>query len=193
VEKLPVKKGSDIPGAVPGHSTFTLHAEMPRNIEAGRRAGELIALRVSDVDVEKLAVEVSKAIWNGSEDNPKAEAAFRSICISPRLGSQVEEYLDDRVVGYLFQTSSGIPRDASNVLERKLNTLLERLEIPKIDIKLLAKFVGKDRTTEQATVVKSLQPLWGFTASVTRLLLRWILWAFPNRFAGSVSGTAETV
>jgi hypothetical protein len=61
------------------------------------------------------------------------------------------------------------------VLERKLNTLLERLEIPQKDIKLLAKFVGKDRTIEQATIVKNLQPLWGFTASVTRLLLRWTL------------------
>ncbi len=119
--------------------------------ETGLRAGELIALRVSDVDVEKLAVEVSKAIWNGSEDNPKTEAAFRSICISSRFGSQVKEYLADRSDGYLFQTSSGNPWDASNVLERKLNTLLERLEIPKIDIKLLAKFVGKDRTIEQAT------------------------------------------
>jgi len=119
--------------------------------EAGLRAGELIALRVSDVDVEKLAVEVSKAIWNGTEDNPKTEAAFRSICISSRLGSQVKKYLADRTDGYLFQTSSGNPWDASNVLERKLNTLLERLEIPKIDIRLLAKFVGKDRTVEQAT------------------------------------------
>jgi hypothetical protein len=51
----------------------------------------------------------------------------------------------------LRQTSSGNPWDASNGLERKLNTLLERLEIPKIDIKLLAKFVGKDRTIKQAT------------------------------------------
>jgi len=119
--------------------------------ETGLRAGELIALRVSDVDVEKLAVEVSKAIWNGSEDNPKTEAAFRSVCLSSRLGSQLKEYLAERTDGYLFQTSSGNPWDASNVLERKLNTLLERLEIPKIDIKLLAKFVGKDRTIEQAT------------------------------------------
>ena len=119
--------------------------------ETGLRAGELIALRVSDVDVEKLAVEVSKAIWNGTEDNPKTEAAFRIICISSRLGLQVKKYLADRTDGYLFQTSSGNPWDASNVLERKLNTLLERLEIPKIDIKLLAKFVGKDRTIEQAT------------------------------------------
>lgn len=119
--------------------------------ETGLRAGELIAPRVSDFDVEKLSLEVSKAIWNGSEDNPKTEAAFRTICISSRLGSQVKEYLAGRTDGYLFQTSSGNPWDASNVLERKLNTLLERLEIPKIDTKLLAKFVGKDRTIEKAT------------------------------------------
>jgi hypothetical protein len=37
------------------------------------------------------------------------------------------------------------------VLERKLNTLLERLEIPKIPVKLLERFVGKDRSIEQAT------------------------------------------
>ena len=119
--------------------------------EAGLRAGELTALRASDVDVDNLSIEVSKAIWNGTEDSPKTDAACRRICISTRLGAQLKEYLAGRTDGYLFQTSSGNPWDASNVLERKLNTLLVRLEIPKIDIKLLAKFVGKDRTIEQAT------------------------------------------
>src|SRR5258708_341709 len=119
--------------------------------ETGLRAGELIALRASDVDVANLLVEVSKAIWNGSEHNPKTEAAFRSVCISARLGNQLKKYLDGRTEGFLFQTSTGKPWDASNVLERKLNTLLERLQIPKTDVKLLAKFVGKDRTVEQAT------------------------------------------
>jgi integrase len=117
--------------------------------EGGLRLGELVALHVSHVDLENLSVEVSKAIWNGTESNPKTEAAFRSICISSRLGSQLEEYLAGRTDGYLFQTSSGNPWDASNV--RELNTMLERLEIPKIDTKLLAKIVGKDRTIEQAT------------------------------------------
>jgi integrase len=119
--------------------------------ETGLRAGELIALRASDVDVENLSVEVSKAIWNGSEHNPKAEAGFRTVCISAKLGNQLKRYLDGRAEGFLFQTSSGKPWDASNVLERKLNTLLERLEIPKTDVKLLAKYVGKDRTVDQAT------------------------------------------
>ena len=40
---------------------------------------------------------------------------------------------------------------AAKLLVRKLNTLLDRLNIPKVDPKILAKFVGKDRTIEQAT------------------------------------------
>jgi len=119
--------------------------------EAGLRAGELVALRVSDVDLAKLSLEVSKAIWNGEEHNPKTGAGFRSICISSRLGAHLAAYLANRPEGYLFQTAAGNPWGASNVLERKLNTLLDRLKIPKIDPKLLAKIVGKDRTVEQAT------------------------------------------
>jgi hypothetical protein len=63
----------------------------------------------------------------------------------------LKKYLDGRTEGFLFQTSTGKPWDASNVLERKPNTLLERLEIPKIEVRLLGKFVGKDRSMEQAT------------------------------------------
>ncbi|HKH99518.1 MAG TPA: hypothetical protein VJ999_10450 [Candidatus Sulfotelmatobacter sp.] len=57
----------------------------------------------------------------------------------------------DRTDGHLFQTSTGNPWDASNIMVRKLNTLLSRLEIPKVDPKLLTKIIGKDRTVEQAT------------------------------------------
>ena len=119
--------------------------------ETGMRAGELIALRSSDVDAENLSVEVSKAIWGGEEDSPKTEAGMRSICLSQRLGAALKEYLAGRTGGYLFQTSTGSPWDSSTVLGRTLNGLLEHLEIPKLDPKLLVKFVGKDRTIEQAT------------------------------------------
>jgi integrase len=119
--------------------------------ETGLRAGELIALRATDVDVETLAVEVSKAIWGRMEHNPKTEASFKTICISARLGAAIQGYLAGRKDGYLFQTDTGNPWDASNVLDRKLNTLLERLEIPKIEPQLLAKIVGKDRTIDPAT------------------------------------------
>ncbi len=84
-------------------------------------------------------------------DPRKTEAGFRTICISARLGNQLKGYLDGRTEGFLFQTSTGNPWDASNVLKPKLNTLLDQLEIPKTEAKLLARIVGKDRTVEQAT------------------------------------------
>ncbi len=120
--------------------------------ETGLRAGELTALRVSDIDLANPSLEVSKAIWHGTEGCPKTEAGFRSVCISSRLGAHLAEYLAGRAEGYLFQTSSGNPWDSSNVLERKLNKLLVRLSIPKVDEMLLAKIVGKGRTIAQATL-----------------------------------------
>ena len=117
--------------------------------ETGLRAGELTALRVGDVDFTDPYIEVSKAIWHGTEDGPKTTAAFRSVCISSRLGACLAEYLAGHAEGYLFQTGAGSPWDSSNVLERKLNTTLDRLGIPKIDEKLLAKIVGKDRTIDR--------------------------------------------
>jgi len=118
--------------------------------ETGARVGELIALRVSDVNLDELWVEISKALWCGIEDAPKTEAGNRCLCLSPLLGMALKEYLAGRSDGFLFQTSEGTPWDASHVLVRKVNTLLERLEIPKVDLKVLAKIVGKDRTIEQA-------------------------------------------
>jgi integrase len=119
--------------------------------ETGARVGELIALRVTDVNLDSLYVEISKALWNGTEDAPKTEAGNRCLCLSPLLGMALKEYLAGRSDGFLFQTSEGTPWDASNVLVRKLNKLLDRLEIPKVDLKVLAKIIGKDRTTDAAT------------------------------------------
>jgi integrase len=119
--------------------------------ETGARVGELIALHVSDANLDSLFVEINKALWCGTEDAPKTEAGNRSICISSLLGAALKEHLAGRTEDYLFQTSAGSPWDASNIMVRKLNTLLIRLEIPKIDPKLLAKIVGKDRTIDKAT------------------------------------------
>jgi integrase len=120
-------------------------------VETGARVGELIALRASDVNLETMSVEISKALWCGTEDAPKTEAGNRSVCISSHLGAALKEHLAGRTDGYLFQTSAGCPWDASNIMVRKLNTLLSRLEIPKVDPKVLAKIIGGNRTIDQAT------------------------------------------
>jgi integrase len=74
--------------------------------ETGLRAGELMALRASDVGVENLSVEASKAIRDRTEHSPKTEAGFRSICISARLGGTIKEYL---AVGLTATYSNLIP------------------------------------------------------------------------------------
>ena len=119
--------------------------------ETGARVGELIARRVSDVNLDGLFVEISKALSCATEDAPKTEAGNRCVCLSAQLGAALREYVVGRKDGFLFQTSEGNPWDASNVLVRKLNKVLSRLEIPKMDNEQLAKIVGKDRTIEQAT------------------------------------------
>jgi len=55
--------------------------------ETGLRIGESISLHVGDVDLERMSLQVSKAIWNGEEHSPKTEAGHRNICISSRLGA----------------------------------------------------------------------------------------------------------
>ena len=101
-------------------------------VETGLRAGELTALRVGDVDFTDLYIEVSKAIWHGTEDGPKTTAGFRSVCISSRLGAYLAEYLAGRAEGYLFQTSAGSPWDPSNVLERSSIPLSTALAFPRL-------------------------------------------------------------
>ena len=94
--------------------------------------GELIALPSTTL-ILRASPEVSKAIWNGEEHDPKTEAGHRNICISFRLAAHLASVPLLPQGRVLFPTAAGNPWDASNVLEHKLNTLLDRLSIPKID------------------------------------------------------------
>jgi hypothetical protein len=63
----------------------------------------------------------------------------------------LRDYLAGRTEGYLFQTSAGTPWGSHNVRKR-LNRLLKRVGIPKIDRARLTKIVGNGRPISQATV-----------------------------------------
>src|SRR4029077_826929 len=84
-------------------------------------ARETIAVQAAPTGARRLrtvlipAAALGAAIAAGAQ----TEAAFRSICISSRLGSQVKEYLADRVDGYLFQTSSPTDSQAAFRAQRK--------------------------------------------------------------------------
>lgn len=120
-------------------------------LETGARVGELIALRVSDVNLSNLSADINKAIWRGQEDSTKTEAGFRTISISALLGAAIKEYLAGRSEGYLFQTPAGDPWEPGSIKKQKLNKLLRHLNIPRVDLVTLAKILGKDRTIADAT------------------------------------------
>lgn len=100
--------------------------------ESGLRTGELRALRLSDVDTDRLTV--NQAAWHGPiEDSPKTDNGIRTIALSPELGAFLWEQIRRqraKAHGQLFSTSSGRPWDAGLLVERKLQPLLLTLGIP---------------------------------------------------------------
>jgi integrase len=74
--------------------------------ETGARVGELIALRVSDVHLDSLFVEINKALWGGEEGAPKTEAGNRCVCLSSHLGAALKKYVVGRKDGFLFRRKS---------------------------------------------------------------------------------------
>jgi integrase len=51
--------------------------------ETGLRIGEPIALHVGDVDLERMSLQVSKAIWNGEEHSPKKKRDKKHLHLIP--------------------------------------------------------------------------------------------------------------
>jgi integrase len=114
------------------------------SVETGIRTAEQTALAASDVDLVNRTVQVLP-------EYAKTAGGRRIICMSSLLTAQVSEHLAGRKDGYLFQTPTGKPWNADIVRLRKLNPILERVDIPILDEKLLAKIVSKGRTVAQAT------------------------------------------
>jgi len=96
------------------------------------RAGELCALRLNDLEIDRLTV--NQAVWHGRiENSPKTNNAVRIVALSPELGAILWEQAEhQRSKGHnlLFSTRSGRPWDSSLLVKRKLRPLLFSLEIP---------------------------------------------------------------
>ena len=70
-----------------------------------------------------------------------------------------------------------------HLLDRKLNALLERLDIPKIDTSFLRRLLGGRGPSNKRREAKSVRPLWGCTVSAIRLRRQWILLVSRSRSA----------
>jgi integrase len=94
--------------------------------ELGLRAGELCALRLVDLEPDRLTV--SQAVWHGRiQRGPKTDNGVRTLALSPQLAAMLWEQTErQRKDGHtlLFSTCNGKPWDSGLLVKRKLRPLL---------------------------------------------------------------------
>jgi len=103
------------------------------NAEAGPRAGEMCALRLEDVEPDRLTI--NQTVWHGRfHDSTKTPCGTgRIVALSARLGAMLKEQVErQREKGHdlLFSSDSGKPWDSGVLVRRKLRPLLLSLGIP---------------------------------------------------------------
>lgn len=101
---------------------------------SGLRAGEICALRWSDIDLVDGIISVTRDYVRGRFDTPKSRASIRQVIIPPALITELakhkpESAADDDLV---FSDASGNPIQWYNFLHRKWEKLLKKAHLPKV-------------------------------------------------------------
>jgi integrase len=98
----------------------------------GMRAGELMALKTDDVDLERRVVCVRRSVWYGRVTAPKTRAGERVLPLPVTLAERLRRYLQAWTPNeerFLFATRTGKPVVIGNIVQRKLWTVLDELKI----------------------------------------------------------------
>ena len=107
---------------------------------AGLRAGEILALRKCDFDLERNLLTISRSVWRGKLSTPKTSTSQAVLPIPRPLAVIVKEYmssLKDLPEGYhsatdwLFLTRRGHFFIAENVVRQALTPILDKLGMPR--------------------------------------------------------------
>jgi integrase len=102
--------------------------------ETGLRAGELVGLRKTDLDLANRRLSVEQSIWQGAIQTPKTESSVRTLSISRQLAKRLSVHLARRPQSesvFVFCTQTGSPWDPNMVVKRKLWSTLAALEYPR--------------------------------------------------------------
>lgn len=75
--------------------------------ETGLRAGEAFALMPEDLDVSNRVLKVSRSLYGIDFQTPKTPSSIRTISLSKELTGDLENLLDGRTYGTIFQTVTG--------------------------------------------------------------------------------------
>jgi integrase len=111
------------------HATIYAIAAM-----TGMRAGELLGLKVSDIDFTQRLIFVQRSLWNGQLQSPKSQTSVRVIPIPDSLANRLMRFVSNwkpNALELLFTSRRGTPIDASKLTQRRLQPLLKKLGIPR--------------------------------------------------------------
>lgn len=101
----------------------------------GMRIGEVLALRVEDLDFRRKLVNVRCSTYAGQIGTPKSAASIADLPMPTALEARLKTYLESghyskNDLGLLFVNRRGRPYSADKLREKKLRPLLATLGIP---------------------------------------------------------------
>jgi integrase len=100
----------------------------------GMRAGELLGLKVSDLDFTRRLIFVERSLWNGTLQSTKSQTSVRVLPMPDALAAKLTRFVSQwkpNRLELLFANRYGNPMNASKVTQRKLQPLLAKLGIPR--------------------------------------------------------------
>ncbi len=101
--------------------------------QTGLRAGEFIALRWEDVDLDARRIRVRRRIYKGTVDAPKSRFGRREIPISPVLADELRSHRATtkfpRQGDIVFPSLEGTPLNTGNLLRRVVKPAGERADL----------------------------------------------------------------
>jgi len=101
----------------------------------GMRIGEVLALRIDDLDLKRRLIHVQSSVYAGVLDTPKSEASIASLPMPPVLANRLETFLASKHfrqngLGLVFANRRLRPFSANKLREKRLHPLLKSLGIP---------------------------------------------------------------
>jgi integrase len=97
--------------------------------ETGIRGGEAVALKPSDIDLERCTIRIQRSAFKGNVQTPKTRNSIRSFAISQQLARHLAQFLASGSLEFIFCTNSGRPLNNTWVATNKLKPILRVMGI----------------------------------------------------------------
>ena len=100
----------------------------------GLRAGEVLGLQWADIDLDRQTLQVRRSAWYGKIQTAKSVASETILPIPAPLVAILKQYKAQWVPnpkGFLFVTRNGRPPSSNKVVEYRLWTIIDALNIPR--------------------------------------------------------------